>query len=353
MPQIPPSRLFKRFLPLWLLAFLPCLSLQGGELVFDGTVSYTIEGNTVEIFVERIFNRSLINESGTLRVELWASEAPSDGQSITGHRLAMAELGQTIPPGFSLESISGTVSYEPPPTGMWVYSLVLAERSDVSFTWSLCDVVEFEGRQRVGVSTLSFGGPFAWQVGEGIAVVEFGKLQRINNTGTSGPLKLDFYVINDPYAGGSFTGELLATYDLGLLSGVASLENQRLTAAYTEPPIGTHRTLFLISEQINGTWHPVQWANFADTPFPTGLPLWSDATRYHTGWQWSPWFGYSYIGFDPWAYHLDFGWFYMQSSNRDDLWMWNPDLGWLWTYAGAFPFVLQTSDDWPWIDLRN
>jgi len=93
----------------------------------QGSVGYRIEGNRVQVNVERIENpRGVNNLSGSLALELWALNAPYQGGVFEGQPVAGVILGslagQTEWMNQSLDLI-----YNRPSAGQWFYTLMLRE----------------------------------------------------------------------------------------------------------------------------------------------------------------------------------------------------------------------------------
>ena len=66
-----------------------------------------------------------------------------------------------------------------------------------------------------------------------------------------------------------------------------------------------------------------------------------------SNWYESPWLGVYFESSNSWAYHEDFGWLYIPSSNEDSFWMYNADLKWIWTKSTVYPWVyLNEIQDW-------
>ena len=44
-----------------------------------------------------------------------------------------------------------------------------------------------------------------------------------------------------------------------------------------------------------------------------------------------------------WIYHAKLGWAYALPDDEQGLWLWKPELGWLWTNKGIYPFLYDNS----------
>lgn len=93
----------------------------------SGNVGYRIDGQRVEISVERVENpRPAGNRSGTLSLDLWALPAPYAGGRFLGHRLAGMEIGSLAGQcELALQPLD--LPFTPPPAGSWQMVLMLGE----------------------------------------------------------------------------------------------------------------------------------------------------------------------------------------------------------------------------------
>jgi DNA uptake protein ComE-like DNA-binding protein len=96
-------------------------------------VGYRIEGNRVEVNVERIENpRALNNLSGSLALELWALNAPYQGGAFEGQAVAGVILGSLAGQAEWVNQ-SLDLSYNRPAAGQWFYTLMLREWTAAGF----------------------------------------------------------------------------------------------------------------------------------------------------------------------------------------------------------------------------
>ena len=67
---------------------------------------------------------------------------------------------------------------------------------------------------------------------------------------------------------------------------------------------------------------------------------WGKTAEDQGGWRTSPWFGTfrRQTGTD-WIYHAQLGWIYAQSDDRQGLWLWKNEEGWMWTRQDVFPHL--------------
>ena len=88
-------------------------------------------------------------------------------------------------------------------------------------------------------------------------------------------------------------------------------------------------------------------------PLPVLLQWSSHAITLKSGWLQSDWFGTFSHYPQNWIFHSRLGWLYIPDTSSDDLWVWAPDHGWLWTQQGVFPhFYKNSTGNWIYL-LEN
>ena len=83
---------------------------------------------------------------------------------------------------------------------------------------------------------------------------------------------------------------------------------------------------------------------------------WSDLTTdtFAAGFKSSQWFGDFYDNGEGWAYHLKHGWLFVSGTDESALWMWDGQLGWLYTGSSLFPFFYRHStSEWLYYKERE
>ena len=66
----------------------------------------------------------------------------------------------------------------------------------------------------------------------------------------------------------------------------------------------------------------------------------------NTGWIESSWFGIYLDEFNGWIYHLSLGWLYMDGNSASGHWLWDEQLGWIWTSEDVFPKFFHETKGW-------
>ncbi|MEZ4526567.1 MAG: hypothetical protein R2941_11665 [Desulfobacterales bacterium] len=127
-----------------------CLDALGTDVYMGSGAAYSISDGTVTLWVEEVVNEDSDYDSGTLKLKLWASAVPYSGGTMNGHILAVCNLG-TLDSGDSLEDIDASVSYDPPPYGLYYITLTLTEWNGASDI--IMDYASFEDTQTLGSET--------------------------------------------------------------------------------------------------------------------------------------------------------------------------------------------------------
>jgi hypothetical protein len=107
-----------------------------GNLDFQGGSTFQVSGNTVHITLAKIVNSSSTRTSGSLRIDLWAFQAPYAGGSFSGYKTASVRTSQItglsdqLGPSRSFSDITLDLPYTAPAPGYSSYSLFLMEFSN-------------------------------------------------------------------------------------------------------------------------------------------------------------------------------------------------------------------------------
>ena len=81
----------------------------------------------------------------------------------------------------------------------------------------------------------------------------------------------------------------------------------------------------------------------------TNPSLWKDSntTSLGNGWYRSSWFGDFFGNSGGWTYHIFHGWLYLHGTDETGFWMYDENLGWLYTGKNLHPFVYRnTTSTW-------
>ena len=107
---------------------------QATPIVFEGSSTYQVNGNWVNITINTIHNKSSTFTSGSLRLELWALNAPySYSGSALGYRTAsirtslVSGLSDQLFPNASFSGITLNLTFTAPPANYSNYTLFLLQ----------------------------------------------------------------------------------------------------------------------------------------------------------------------------------------------------------------------------------
>jgi hypothetical protein len=134
---------------------LSCLTCaanaQGTAITATGPATYQISGSTVLLTLVQIANPTTV-ETGTLRLELWAFSQPYTGQAENGYLLATYSLGQLMP-SYDFNNVSATVTYTPPPDGIWYVTFEVTEYTGAEYDNGYSPDVYFSFADELEVGT--------------------------------------------------------------------------------------------------------------------------------------------------------------------------------------------------------
>lgn len=97
------------------------------QLSISGRTRYTLKGDQVTIYAERLSNKSPVGtHSGSIRIQLWATFTQYTGGTLNGYKIAEIDLG-VLNGGNDFREINRTLYVKNPPPGSYFMSIVLAE----------------------------------------------------------------------------------------------------------------------------------------------------------------------------------------------------------------------------------
>src|SRR5437867_1342807 len=96
------------------------------HLRLEGNAGFSIEADSVKVRVERISNNLAGSTTGTLRVSLWALEAPAEDDNLKGHVVATRKLDPLEPR--SWRAFDETLEALRVPKGYYLPAISLEER---------------------------------------------------------------------------------------------------------------------------------------------------------------------------------------------------------------------------------
>ena len=114
-----------------------------GDVSFVGDVSWLSGNGRVQLFAEQILNERTGGRSGVLRIRLWATSTPYQGeQTLQGFPMTNQRVGR-VGAGFFIPNFSRTPVFRPPPEGEYFVTMTLEEL--VRGRWNIVDYITFDG----------------------------------------------------------------------------------------------------------------------------------------------------------------------------------------------------------------
>ena len=116
---------------------------SAGDISFAGDVSWSASNKRVQFFAEQIRNERVSGRSGTLRVRLFASDAPYGGgtNTLAGFPMAMQRVGRVFAQS-QIQFYPRQTSFRVPPPGDYSVVMTLEE---YDHGWVIVDYVNFDG----------------------------------------------------------------------------------------------------------------------------------------------------------------------------------------------------------------
>jgi hypothetical protein len=251
------------------------------QLVGSFFTQIDLGANTVRIQVARIENMSTTRTTGTLRLEVWATQSPYNGGSIQGYRLASSRLSDVLTPREYFYNIDHTAAVESrPPAGTYYLTLIVSEYlGNCGTSDGFCIVAYGRLNNQLTVSGGNPGagspgagggspgagggssgqyveliGSFGAQVdlGAGTVRLTVARLENPSTTRTTGTLRLELWATQNPYNGGGIQGYRIAT---SRLSDVLTPREYFYNIDHTvrvesRPPAGTYYLTLIVSEYL-------------------------------------------------------------------------------------------------------
>jgi hypothetical protein len=238
------------------------------NLSFNGTCSYQINGNQIEIDAARIENNDYYgNTSGSLRLQVWATSSPYYGGQIYGYVLGTRNLDEQLGGNQYYYGISGSVPFNEPPSGDYYITMTLEEYNYGSFV--IRDYVTFDNTKSFGGGQVEFDGTVSWKLNGTRVHFAADKISNNGSSGISGSLRMKLWATTDTYDGGSLNGYVLGTKNFNQLNAGYYYPNVSADVTYTPPPAGTYYTTMTLEEYQSSGWVIVDYVTF-DSPSTLG-----------------------------------------------------------------------------------
>lgn len=233
----------------------------GRQLELNGSAKYCLEGNgTVRIQCSKVSNNRRRGNSGSLRLELWATKKKYTGGTINGSRIAFHQL-DSLDAGQYYYDINRLLEYSQPTSGWYYITLCLCEYD--GYDYPLFDYITFDNQRFLG-KELEFMGTTGYSFKKGKLTIRAKKIINHRNGGKSGSLKLSIWAIKEPYSKGSIKGHVLGECQLKELEGGYSYNDIEREVNYSAPPKGEYYTCILLSE-FEDSWCIVDGRSFDGT----------------------------------------------------------------------------------------
>jgi hypothetical protein len=251
---------------------MPPHSVENAFIQFSGNSGYSRHGDTVSLYADRIDNQYNCGfTSGSLALQLWACQAPYNGGSLTGWKLAESKLG-ILEANHFIAPVKADVPSHFPEHGDYAIVLVIAEWDGEDFNL-IHDYHNYPCRDVFLHPRLE--GLVGYRCANGGHLVV--DVERIHNPRDSnnlcGTLALELWALSEPYVVGDFTGRALAGVSLGILAGGDSWQNCRYDLEISAPPPGSYTVVLMLREWTGNGYVTRDHSNFENrVTFPIATP---------------------------------------------------------------------------------
>lgn len=118
------------------------LDSGNGDVGFAGEVSWLAGNGRVNFFAEQILNERASGRTGALRIRLWATSTPYEGEDfLQGYPMATRSIGR-LAAGGVIPNFSRSTFFYPPPPDEYYVTMTLEE---YFHGWNIVDYVTFDG----------------------------------------------------------------------------------------------------------------------------------------------------------------------------------------------------------------
>lgn len=258
------------------------------ELDLVEPVDWTVNATTILIEAAAVENNRIGGTSGTLRLQVWATDTPYNGGMINGFVMGTAVLGE-LNGGQSFGDISESVPFTEPPAGTFFTTITLEEFRMGAFAimdfFTFPTTSDFDGPGEIALTP-----PVSWDVLGDMITIEAAAVENTRPAGFSGTLRLQVWATDTAYMGGVIDGEVIGTAALGQLDAGDSFDNVSETVPFMAPPDGTYFITVTLEEFRDGEFGIVDFVTFNETAtFGDGGPI--GCASYTGGSGATAWFG--------------------------------------------------------------
>ncbi len=227
-----------------------------GVEFFNGDKSVVLKGGEIR-------NSSRENATGSLKLQLWATDSRYSGGSIRGTLLASSGQLDGLGPGQYYEDVIRTEEVNRPGTRRSYYiTLCLTEYRSGGYV--IVDHRTMGSRRELGppLPLFTMRGPWSWRWSEEGGTVEM-SVAKISHTrsGHTGDLELSVWLTEQPYNGQGLRGHELGSVRKGQLKKGFVFNDVRNTATLVRPPPGTYYVTLALSESDGERFSVVAYLN--------------------------------------------------------------------------------------------
>ena len=238
---------------------------------------YAFDGDLVRLDAELLIPAPSALDGRDWALQLWACAAPFDGSPVAGSLVAERRLGRLD--AEQPEHVSTLVPAFPPlGAGPHAMVLVLASGEAGRFD-EIHDYANFP-RPESFVQP-RFSGSTAFELhADSVTIKAEGITNPRTDDNLSGTLALELWALAAPYLAGRPDGVLLASSELGRLTGQQAWSDIRVNAQLAASPEGNWHIALLLSEWTSAGYVTRDYANFAQPvswPAPTAVEAPVDA----------------------------------------------------------------------------
>lgn len=229
----------------------PQIAAATDDLYFDGTVSFTVSGNTVRMTADGICNGRNGGTSGTLYWRIrFTTQATPAGSGYSGGEVRLDPLEGE----YCYKNLDRTISFTQPPAGVYYVHFTLYEYPETNTivdSRTFPNTVTFvSGGGGTGsgnnAGDFYFDGTVSYTISNGTVRMQANGICNGNASGTSGTLywRIRFTTQSTPVGDGYNGGEV----SLDPLQAGYCYTNLDRTVSYSAPPSGTYQVHFTLYE---------------------------------------------------------------------------------------------------------
>ncbi len=221
----------------------PYFATSTGVEFFNDDTSVVLKGG-------KVLNPSPENATGSLKMQLWATDSPYRGGTIRGTLLASTGKLEGLGPQQFYKNLVRTEKVSRPNVRR-SYSINLVLLEYRSQGYAIVDHVTLSNRRTLGPPPPLFNlsGKWSWRTNLEAGTVDMA-IEKISHTrrGQTGTLKLSLWATETPYRGGAINGWEVGQVRKGQLDAGHVFNDVRNTAKLNPPPPGWYYVSLVLSE---------------------------------------------------------------------------------------------------------